>query len=173
MDPITRKISPSLSDTPNSDTRSQATKTGASRFGQLKSQMANSADVSPKAAEGQPVGGDRSVVKRDAREGTSTHSSRVENGLAVGQHHLNRLKERINSIPDVSSSRDVESLLRNVEQQYTKLDSIASTLPPNASPQQWMGLQQQVYRMNENINALSKLVSQTASGVKTIVQTQV
>jgi len=63
--------------------------------------------------------------------------------------------------------------LTSIEHQYTRLDSAAKGMPPNASPQQWIALQQQVYSMNENIGVLSKMVGQAASGVKSVLQTQV
>lgn len=110
-----------------------------------------------------------------AKDGTTigTPSSRVQNGLAAGKHHLGRLREQVGTLTGAESKRDMESRLVNVEQQYARIDSAAKALPPNAGPQQWIALQQQVYSMNENITALSKLVGQSASGVKTILQTQV
>ncbi|WP_035351883.1 hypothetical protein [Edaphobacter aggregans] len=67
----------------------------------------------------------------------------------------------------------LQSRLTSAEQQYMRLNSAVNSLPPNASAQQWLALQQQAYSMNENIGVLSKLVGQAANGVKTVLQTQV
>lgn len=171
MDPVVNKLTTTLPDSSSPDTGGQPGKTGPSKFDKVKSQLKDSPGVEASSGSPPVANGDLSVnrVQRSA----PTASDHVHQSLAASQHHLARLKERVAATPGASSMQGLQNRLASVEHQYTRLDSAAKALPPNASPQQWMALQQQVYSMNENIGVLSKMVGQAASGVKTVLQTQV
>jgi hypothetical protein len=174
MDPIISKIPAALPDQTTADPNPQPAKTRASTFDQVRNRLAKNSNATqaatfaPRIADDQPA-----ISKMQNGPMPITLSGRVQSGLAVGKHHLERLRERIDSVPSASSSSGIQGRLFSVEQQYTRLDSAVQGMSPNANPQQWIMLQQQVYSMNENITALSKLVGQSASGVKTILQTQI
>lgn len=177
MDPVSTKISTTLPDPSNSQAGGQSGKNGASKFDTLRNQLqakdgtgVSSTDsissATPSAANMNPN------VDR-VQHGSATTPERVHQSLAATQHHLARLRERIESGSPTSSMQGLQARLTSAEQQYMRLSSAVNSLPANASPQQWLVLQQQAYSMNENIGVLSKMVGQAANGVKTVLQTQV
>jgi hypothetical protein len=176
MDPLVNKLTTTLPDSPSSGTGGQPEKTGASKFDKIRSQLKDNAGNEASPAESaspanSPASGNPSVDR--VQRGSAATLDRVHQSLASSQYHLARLKERVESTPGVSSMQGIQSRLTGVEHQYTRLDSAVKAMPPNASPQQWIALQQQVYGMEESIGVLSKMVGQAASGVKSVLQTQV
>jgi RNA polymerase sigma factor for flagellar operon FliA len=164
MDPVVNKLATTLPDSSSSEVGGQPGKAGASKFGKLSSQLKDKAGS--EASPGEPTSPANSPVA--SHEATN----QVHKTLAAGQHHLARLRECVAPTPG-AESQSLQSRLTSIEHQYTRLDSAVKAMPPNASPQQWIALQQQVYSMNENIGVLAKMVGQAASGVKSVLQTQV
>jgi hypothetical protein len=178
MDPVVNKLTTTLPDASNSDTGGQPGKAGASKFEKIRSQLkensgdeALSAESASRASSPATSRGGVSVSR--VQHSTAAPPDQVRQNLAASQHHLTRLRERVASAPGSGSLQGLQNRLISIEHQYTRLDSVAKAMPPNASPQQWIALQQQVYSMNENIGVLSKMVGQAASGVKSVLQTQV
>jgi hypothetical protein len=172
MDLAINKVATTLPDSQSPDTGGQAGKAGPSKFDKIQSQLKNSSGSGVSASDGVGSTSNASAVNRvGTQNGTVNVPDRVQQNLAASQHHLAQLKERIDAAPGASS--ELQSRLSSIEHQYTRLDSVAKAMPPNASPQQWLALQQQVYSMNENIGVLSKMVGQAVSGVKSVLQTQV
>jgi hypothetical protein len=178
MDPVINKLNTTLPDSPSTETVEQAGKSGASKFDKVKSQVKNGGDSEEQPTSSQsPTNaaavGNGPSMDRVQRSGSVTPSDRVNQGLSAGGYHLARLKERIEATPGTNSVSGLQSILSSIERQYTRLDAAAKAMPANASPQQWIALQQQVYSMNESIGVLSKMVTQAANGVKSVLQTQV
>ncbi len=177
MDPVVNKLTTTLPDSSSSVTGGQPGKTAASKFDKIESQLkdnprdeASSVDSAPPA---NPSAESGNLSAGRVQQGAASTPDRVRQSLATSQHHLSRLRERVELTPGTSSMQGLQSRLTSIEHQYTRLDSAAKAMPPNASPQQWIALQQQVYSMNENIGVLSKMVGQAANGVKSVLQTQV
>jgi hypothetical protein len=177
MDPVVNKLATTLPDSSSSDASSQPGKSGASKFdkvrSQLKSDPGNQASPAESASPTTAPGASNDPGASKLQHGATAAPDRIRQSLAAGQHHLARLREGIESTPGASSMQSLQSRLISAEHQYTQLSSAVNSLPPNASPQQWLALQQQAYSMNENIGVLSKMVGQAASGVKSVLQTQV
>jgi hypothetical protein len=166
MDPVVNKLATNLPDSSNAETEGPAAKAGASKFDKLSSQLKDK--TGSEASPAEPA----SPANPAVASGDSS-VDRVQKSLAASQHHLARLRERVESTPGATSMQGLQSRLTSIEHQYTRLDSAVKAMPPNAGPQQWLALQQQVYSMTENIGLLSKMVGQAASGVKSVLQTQV
>jgi hypothetical protein len=195
MDPIVSKVTtPSISDPSSGGPGSQLPKDGASQFDKIKAQLKDTADQvsssGPQATQAvsqvpaQPastaVQSVDSSVK--AAPGTARPASlhnlppgpeKVQQAMAVGRYHLNRVEGAMKSNLSSSTMDKVKGKLTSIEAQYNQLDTTLQQISPNASPQDWLRLQQMANSMNENINVLSKLVDSASSGVKTIIQTQV
>ena len=176
MDPVVNNLTTTLPDSSSSGTGGRSGKADASKFEKVRSQLKDSSgnespDDAASPTSSPSRNGDLSVDR--LQPGGAVTPDQVRQSLATSQHHLARLRVRVESTPGTSSMQGLQSRLTSIEHQYTRLDSAAKTMPPNASPQQWMALQQQVYSMNENIGVLSKMVGQAASGVKSVLQTQV
>lgn len=101
-----------------------------------------------------------------------TPAAQVMNGLAAARSHLSRL-QNTGAVQGATEPQGLKGRLIGIEQQYAQLNSALQTMPSNATPQQWIVLQQQMYSMSENIGTLSKMVSQASSGMKSMLQTQV
>jgi len=178
MDPVINKLNTTLPDSPGPETAEQPGKSGASKFDKVRSQLKNNAGSEAQPAGTQsaesasPVSNDQSV-DRVQRGAVGAPPDRVRQSLASSQYHLARLKESVAATPSANSISGLQNRLTSIERQYTRIDAAAKALPVNASPQQWIALQQQVYSMNESIGVLSKMVTQAASGVKSVLQTQV
>ena len=171
MDPVVNKLTTTLPDSSSPETGGQSGKAGASKFDKITSQLKDKSGNEASPTNSSTVSGDQSVDR--VQHGAAATPDRVRQSLATSQHHLAQLRGRVESTSGASSTSDLQSRLTSIEHQYTRLDSAAKAMPPNASPQQWIALQQQVYSMNENIGVLSKMVGQAASGVKSVLQTQV
>jgi hypothetical protein len=195
MDPIVSKvITPSISDPSSGGLGTQLPKDGASQFDKIKAQLKDTADqvnsagpqatqpvsqvpAQPASTAVQPV--DSSVK---AAPGTARPASlqslppgpeKVQQAMAAGRYHLNKVDAAMKSNLSPSAMDKVKGKLASIEAQYNQLDATLQQISPNASPQDWLRLQQMANSMNENINVLSKLVDSASSGVKTIIQTQV
>ena len=171
MDPVVNKVATTLPDSSSQETGAQPGKTGASKFDNIRSQLRDGSGSEASPGSPSAVNGDPGVER--VQQTSAAAPDRVRQNLAASQHHLVRLRERIESTPSAISIQGLQNRLTSIEHQYTRLDSAVRAMPPNASPQQWIAPQQQVYSMNENIGVLSKMVGQAASGVKSVLQTQV
>jgi hypothetical protein len=171
MDPVVNKLTTALPGSSSPETGGQSGKAGASKFDKVMSQLKDNTGNEASPTHSSAVNGDQSVDR--VQHGAAATPDRVRQSLATSQHHLAHLRERVESTPGAGSMQDLQSRLTSIEHQYTRLDSAAKAMPPNATPQQWIALQQQVYSMNENIGVLSKMIGQAASGVKSVLQTQV
>jgi hypothetical protein len=178
MDPVINRLNTTLPDSPRQEPADQHGKSGPSNFDKVKSQLNTGADnqqqpTGPQSPANASAVGNGPTVDRAQRDGSVTPSDRVEQSLSAGGYHLARLRERVEATPGANSISGLQSRLSSIERQYARLDATAQAMPANASPQQWIALQQQVYSMNESIGVLSKMVTQAASGVKSVLQTQV
>jgi uncharacterized phage infection (PIP) family protein YhgE len=135
----------------------QPPKVAPSAFDKIKNQTGNGAD-----SAGQPTS-----------PTNPPDVAKVQDSLATTQSDLARLKDKVAATSKLDGMSGLQGRLSSLEHQYAQVSQAASQLPPDASQQQMLALQQKVYSMNEGISALSKIVSQTTSGVKTMLQTQV
>ena len=178
MDPVINKLNTTLPDSPSPDTAEQPGKSGASKFDKVRSQLKSGTGNEAHPTGTQPatsasaVGSDP-TVDRAQRGAPVRPSDQVRQSLASSQYHLARLKESVASTPAANSISGLQGRLTSIEREYARIDAAAKALPVNANPQQLIALQQQVYGMNESIGVLSKMVTQAASGVKSVLQTQV
>jgi hypothetical protein len=180
MDPITSKLTTTLPESPSPETTSTPSdKAGASKFDKVRSQLSDKADsqvsatqsaspVTPTAQADNP-----GIDKLQSKTAPVSAPDRLRQSLTTSQYHLDRLKNRVASSPEVSSMQGIMSRLTSAETQYQHIDAAVRNLPANANPQQLISLQQMVYSMNENISGISKVIDQAVSVVKSVLQTQI
>lgn len=195
MDPILSKaVTPSISDPSSGGLGAQLPKDGASPFDKIKAQLKDTADqvsssgaqaaqavsqtpTQPPSAAVQPVDSSLKAAPGIAQPASLRSlppgPEKVQKAMAVGRYHLDRVEAAIKSNPSSSTMDKVKGKLTSIEAQYNQLDVTLQKISPNASPQDWLRLQQMASSMNENVNVLSKLVDSASSGIKTIVQTQI
>jgi hypothetical protein len=100
-------------------------------------------------------------------------AEKIQQTMATGRYHLDRVQTTVKANSSNDTMDKVKGKLTSIEAQYNQLDTTLQKISPNASPQDWLRLQQMANSMNENISVLSKLVDSASSGVKTILQTQI
>lgn len=174
MDPITSNAATAVvnSGTTALGTETSAPKGGSSQFDQIRAQLKQTADALGLPAPDQaaaPVATPAATTAIPPAGGPA----KVQQQLAVSRYHIDRIQAQIKADPSASSLQKLAGRLTSVEKQYNNLDVALRQISPDATPQDWLRLQQMANSMNENINVLSKLVDSAASGVKTILQTQI
>jgi|HubBroStandDraft_5_1064220.scaffolds.fasta_scaffold829092_1 hypothetical protein len=180
MDPIASKLTTSLPQSPSPETTSTPSdKVGASKFDKIRNQLNDKTDsqvsatqsaspVNPSAQVNNP-----GVDKLNSKTAPVSGPDRLRQSLTTSQYHLDRLKNRVASSPEISSMQGIMNRLTSAESQYQHVDAAVRSMPANANPQQLISLQQMVYSMNENISGISKVIDQAVSGVKSVLSTQI
>ncbi|MCU1224111.1 MAG: hypothetical protein JWQ42_2204 [Edaphobacter sp.] len=201
MDPIlTKAVTPSVSDSFNGTAGAQLPKDGVSQFDKIKAQLQDTADkvntyapqpvsataptppasvasLQPSSAAVQPADSDMKTTTGTAQSKSINSlppgAEKVQQTMAAGRYHLDRVQTTVKTNSSTGTMDKVKGRLTSIEAQYNQLDATLKQISPNASPQDWLRLQQMANSMNENISVLSKLVDSASSGVKTILQTQI
>lgn len=201
MDPIiTKAVTPAVSDSFNGTTGTQLPKDGASQFDKIKAQLQNTADqvnshasqsvsataptppasvasLHPSSTTVQPPESGMKITTGTAQSkilnSLPPGAEKVQQTMATGRYHLDRVQTTVKANSSNGTMDKVKGKLTSIEAQYNRLDTTLQKISPNASPQDWLRLQQMANSMNENISVLSKLVDSASSGVKTILQTQI
>lgn len=182
MIPATPPIGTMVGDSGLTGAADQAAKSGASGFDKVRAQLEQTADslgvpLPRELASPSAVPSAQTLTAPSGADATAPARRRVEQSLSVSRHHIDRIQNQIQSQvtanPATSSLDRIGARLTSIENQYNQLDSSMRAMPQDATPQQWLRLQQMANSMNENINVLSKLVDSAASGVKTVLQTQI
>ena len=200
MDPIVTKAVTSTISDPSNGIATPFPKDGASQFDKIKLQLQDTADkvnsyapqsvpstaamlptsaasAQPSSAAVQPANpGSKSateIVRSTNINSLPPASEKVQQAMVAGRYHLDRLEATVKANSSASTMDKVKGKLTSIEAQYNQLDGTLQQISPNASPQDWLRLQQMANSMNENISVLSKLVDSASSGVKTILQTQI
>jgi hypothetical protein len=179
MDPVVSNLKAKSPETYSPPADDQPAKTGASKFDGIKRKLSEGASgaassTSP-AQQAHPAAQTDQIRpnKIDSADGTANSAQdRIRHTLAVNHQHLARLRQRVDASSNTSSLQGVTKRLAGVEDEYRQLDSALRTMPRNATPQQWMALQQRVYNVSENVGTLSNIVNQATGSVKSILQTQ-
>lgn len=179
MNPVTGNLNAKSPQTFNAPADDQPAKAGASKFDGVKGKLSESSSdggssTQPAQQVDPPAQADQvRPHKIDSTNGTANSAqARIRHTLAVSHQHLVRLKQRVDANSNSSSLQGVAKKLTSVANEYHQLDSALQAMPRNATPQQWMALQQKVYNVSENIGTLSNIVNQATSSVKSILQTQ-
>jgi hypothetical protein len=178
MDPVTNNIGTVINDPGSGGVSDQLPKGGASAFDKIRAQLqqtANSFGISFPQDITLPSASTPALSASAANRVNATTSAqgKVEQSLAVGRHYIDRIQGQIKADPSIGSLQKISGKLTSIETQYNQLDNAMRGMPQDATPAQWLRLQQMANSMNENINVLAKLVDAAGSGVKTILQTQI
>ncbi|MBB6142571.1 hypothetical protein HNQ77_000509 [Silvibacterium bohemicum] len=187
MDPIlTKAVTPGISDPSAGGLGTQLPKGSASPFDKIKAQLQETADqvnpsssqavqpaTNPAQSAGSAANSASGVTKPASMQSLPPGPEKLQQSMAVGRYHLDRVQSAVKSNSSASTMDKVKGKLTSIEAQYNQLDVTLQQISPNATPQDWLRLQQMASSMNENIAVLSKLVDSASSGVKTILQTQI
>jgi hypothetical protein len=196
---LTKTITRTVGDSPSGMEATSLPKDGASPFDKIKAQLQDTADsvksFAPNAVSAAPTpqatassvqpssvavqaadSGARPAIgaaRSQSIQSLPPGPEKVRQTVEVGRYHLNRIQSTVKANSSSSTMDKVKGKLTSIEAEYNQLDGTLQQISPNASPQDWLRLQQMANSMNENISVLSKLVDSASSGVKTILQTQI
>jgi hypothetical protein len=94
--------------------------------------------------------------------------------LRKARTKLDGLTQQVSSAPKSPALDAVRNRLNSVEAQYQESEKLLNGLNgSNTSPRDMLAIQMQMYKMTQNIEIMTKVVEQTTSGVKSVLQTQV
>ena len=86
---------------------------------------------------------------------------------------LDGLTQKVSSAPKSPALDAVRNRLNSVEAQYQQSEKLLNGLSGNDNPRDMLAIQMQMYKMTQNIEIMTKVVEQTTSGIKSVLQTQV
>ena len=96
----------------------------------------------------------------------NTQMEQLRAGLAgVGQ--------QVAATPKTSAFDPLRQRLQSIEAQFNSSAQLVKNPGNLSDPKRLLDMQMQMYRLSQNVEILSRAVGDAASGVKTIVQTQV
>jgi len=83
------------------------------------------------------------------------------------------LNQRVAAVGDTSAFAPLRERLKSIESDFNASAKLLNLTGSTDDPKQLLQMQMEVYKLAENVEIMSRTVSETASGVKTILQTQV
>jgi hypothetical protein len=83
------------------------------------------------------------------------------------------LDQKIAGVSDSSALTPLRQRLQSIEADFNASARLLKTPGSLDDPKQLLEMQMQMYKLTENVEILSRAVSETASGAKTLLQTQV
>jgi len=177
MEPVTRKAAASATTTAQQGT-AEANKTVPSKFDRLRAdlnqQLMLPGQLPPKVVS--ITDQQKQMLSNDLQRKLASGKSPQEivgdqmNQLRGG---ITNVRHQVNAVPDVSALAPLRERLKSIESDF---NASAKLLDGNVSLNdhgKLLEMQMQMYKMTENIEVLSRTVSEVGSGVKTILQTQV
>jgi hypothetical protein len=90
--------------------------------------------------------------------------------LRTGIADLNR---HVSAVPDVSAFAPLRERLKGIESDFNASEKLLKDLGSLDDPKRLLEVQMQVYKLSHNVEILSKVMSEAASGINTILRTQV
>src|SRR5262249_32286561 len=90
--------------------------------------------------------------------------------LRTGIADLNR---KVAAVPDTSAFAPLSERLKGIESDFNASARLLNNTSSMDDPKRLLQMQMEVYKLAQNVEIMSRTVSETASGVKTILQTQV
>jgi hypothetical protein len=177
MEPVTRKAAATAS-TAAQQGLAEANKTAPSKFDRLRAdliqQLVPAGQLPPKVVsitdqQKQLLSNDlqRKIASgRSPQEIVGDQMNQLRNGIT-------NVKQQVSAVPDVPAFAPLRERLKSVESDF---NASAKLLDGNVSlndHDKLLEMQMQMYKMTENVEVLSRTVSEVGSGVKTILQTQV
>ena len=177
MEPIARKAAATVS-TRAQQGATEGQKTAPSKFDRLR------ADLSQQLMPGGPLPPKVVSVTEHQKQ---VLANNLQQKLAAGESpkdivgsEMNQLRSGIANVqrqvaatPNISAFGAVRERLKSIESDFNASAKLLDANVPLNDPSKLLEMQMQIYKMTENVEVLSRTVSETASGVKTLLQMQV
>jgi type III secretion system YscI/HrpB-like protein len=174
MEPISQKVASATA----KQAASEAKKSTPSQFDLLRS------DLNQKLSSGIPLPAKVTTVdaqqklrlENDLRQKLAAGANPAE--LATGtlqrlQTSVTNLSQKVNALPKSDPFAPLRNRLQSVEADFNRSSQLLQNPGDLNNPKQLLAMQMEMYKVSQNVEILSRVVSDVASGVKTLVQTQV
>jgi hypothetical protein len=172
MEPITRKTGVAGSAARQAFT--EGPKSAPSKFDLLRADLKQKLQLPPKVTtiKDQQKAQLQNDLRRRLAAGESpqqmlgTDMNRIQAGIA----DLNR---QVAAIPDTSAFGPLRERLQSIESDFNASAKLLDNAASLDDPKRLLNMQMEVYKLAQNVEIMSRTVSEVASGAKTILQTQV
>ena len=164
--------------TPGAGGPSQTTKAGPSKFDRISFQITQKVAADVKLPSGAPPsaqltasigsGLKQRLLQTDTRSAAVPVRGKIKNTRV----EMDKLAAAVGNLPQQSTFSPFRERLSVLEQQFQKSGELIQGMS-DMDPKSLLNVQMQLYQLSGNIELLSKLVDQTSSGVKTMLQVQV
>jgi hypothetical protein len=104
---------------------------------------------------------------------SATAAELFRDDLQTHKVRLSGVSKRVAALPKVGAFEALRNHLSGLESQYQATGRSVSVMTATPNMGDLLRLQQDVYRMSQNLEIFSRTVDQAVSGIKTIIQTQV
>lgn len=142
-------------------------KAAPSKFDLLRADLSQKLAASPQAAPKPAPPQDQGTLRNDLRQKLAAPDvDQLRGGIA----DLNR---RVAAAPDVSAFEPLRERLKSIEADFNASANLMKGPGSFDDPNRLLEMQMEVYKLAQNVEIMSKTVSEATSGVKTILQTQV
>jgi hypothetical protein len=177
MEPITRKAAATAS-IKGEPGQGEWQKTGPSKFDRLRvdlnQQLISSGQLAPKVVsltdqQKQMLANDlqrKLASGRSPQEIVDGEMNQLRSGIA-------NVQRQVSAVPEISAFAPLRDRLKSIESDFNASAKLLDGNAPLNDDSKLLEMQMQIYKMTENVEILSRTVSEAGSGVKTILQTQV
>jgi hypothetical protein len=122
----------------------------------INAQLAVAPNAPTSSADVQPASADILKPKMDY----------VGNSLSV-------LKARIDKVAPATTAESVRNRLELLDSQFSRVGNDLKLTHVEADPMQLLRLQNDIYQIDEQLELLTRVVDQTTSGIRSLLQTQI
>ena len=177
MEPITRKAAATAS-TKAQQGQADWQKTGPSKFDRLRAdlnqQLISAGQLPPKVVS--ITDQQKQILANDLQRKLASGKSPQE--IVGGQMNqlrsgIGNVQRRVSAVPDTGAFAPLRDRLKSIESDFNASAKLLDGSVPLNDESKLLEMQMQIYKMTENVEILSRSVSEAGSGVKTILQTQV
>jgi hypothetical protein len=93
--------------------------------------------------------------------------------MGTARKQLDQVADRVQAAPKTPETQGLRDRLTSVEGQYNHSEQLLSQLDSLNSPRDLLKVQMEMYKMQQNLEILSRATEEMTSGAKQILQTQV
>jgi hypothetical protein len=176
MEPISRKAAAGASGARQA--LSEGQKSAPSKFDLLRAdlnqKLMGAAQLPPKVTSINDQ--QKELLKNDLRQKLATGRTQREvfsgdmSQLRSGIADLNR---QVAAVPDLSAFAPLRERLKSIESDFNASAKLLKSPSSIDDPNRLLEMQLEVYKLAQNVEIMSRTVSEATSGIKTILQTQV
>jgi type III secretion system YscI/HrpB-like protein len=152
-------------------------KVGPSKFDQVRvnlsssSQRLNQNSTRPAAQEGKPLEAD---LKRQLEQVRQRDLSEIfKADLQESKKKVDAIRKELTAQSPSEALGPVKERLLEIENQFLESGRLLSGLGKLDSPQDYLKMQVEMYRLTQNVEMLSRIAGEAASGVNKVLSTQV